>query len=571
MGLFVGACSFDTSGIGGDAEVGARDGGVDIDGSSSGEECTDSDDCVDGVCELGAGVCVECLGDEHCPGYCDREANLCIECRRDRDCGAGEVCGEGNRCVEDAPRPAVCDGEPVDLNQDAAHCGACGNVCGDGTSGVCRGGHCESAAVCDDTATSDFGAGDGSPADPYLICSAAQLGRLSGTDDDDLLESHFLLAADIDLDGVSFSPIGPEKEFTGRFDGNHYRLSKMTLEVTSTRSGFFAHLGSEGHVLNVVFEEVEGEGDEDEVGLLAGFNEGLIENAVAFGVVRGAEQVGGLVGRHEGELRASRAEVQTSGDDVIGGLIGLCVDGTVIEASALGDVAGRREVGGLVGRAEGSCGISDARAAGAVKASEATVGGLVGMLRDGAAVRRSAATGPVELAGDGAEAGGLIGIVHSSGTSVSESFATGAVTAADAADVGGLIGHVRREAVIRDSYATGNVGGNGEVGGLIGRVERSDTTIERTYAIGLVTGDSVGGLVGDNASNDNVEASYWWFDPDENDQQPDESAGGESLTTAEFGEAERFDGWDFGDIWTIEDGQGAPVGRRPILRWQLEP
>jgi hypothetical protein len=165
----------------------------------------------------------------------------------------------------------------------------------------------------------------------------------------------------------------------------------------------------------------------------------------------------------------------------------------------------------------------------------------------------------------------LIGRAQSSGTSVIESFATGAVTAPDADDVGGLIGRVRREALIRDSYATGNVAGDAEVGGLLGRVERSGTTIERTYAIGLVVGDGVGGLVGDNASNDNVEASYWWFDPDENDQQPDESAGGESLTTDEFGEADSFDGWDFGEVWTIEAGQGAPVRRRPILQWQLDP
>jgi hypothetical protein len=569
-GLLVGACSFDTSGSGGDGGLGPRDGDVGRDGGALGDDCAEHDDCAEGVCELAAGICVECVADDDCAGVCDTEANRCLECRDDVDCGDGRVCGEGNQCIDDPGRPAICNGVEVDLNSDAAHCGACDNVCGTGTSGVCTRGHCESASPCDPSETTEFGAGDGTSEDPYLICSAAQLELLSGTEDSAYLESHFLVTAHVDLEGALWQPIGPGEVFAGRFDGNHYRLSNLSIEVSSPRSGFFARIGQDGHVLNVLLEGVEAEGDEDESGLLVGFNEGTIEHAIASGSIRGAEHVGGLVGRNDGDIRACLAEVETAGDAFVGGLIGSCGGGTVTDSIARGSVEGGLEVGGLIGRAESDCLISGGRAEGDVSSHAATVGGLIGVLQDSAEVRRSAATGSVVLEGEGAEAGGLIGRMHSSGTAVNESFASGDVTAPDADDVGGLIGHVRREAEIRDSYAAGDVEGDVNVGGLIGRVDRSGTTIERTYAVGLVVGNEIGGLVGNNESNGNVALSYWWFDPEVNDEQPSSSAGGESLTTSEFADPDNFEDWDFDERWRIQGGQRGPVSRRPVLQWQLQ-
>ena len=52
------------------------------------------------------------------------------------------------------------------------------------------------------TEASGFAGGSGTPADPYLVCDAAQLDRVR-----DDLEGHYRLTADVDLDGVSWTPI----------------------------------------------------------------------------------------------------------------------------------------------------------------------------------------------------------------------------------------------------------------------------------------------------------------------------------------------------------------------------
>ena len=569
-----GACSFNTSGSSDiDGGVAPPDGDiVTADGGAVGEGCVGDEDCVEGVCDEDAQVCVECLGDGDCDGVCDVEANRCVECIGDDVCGDGRVCTEDNQCIDDPRRLAICGDEEVDLNSDAGHCGACDNACGAGTSGDCVDGHCESQVACDEGETEDFGAGDGSEDDPYLICNAAQLERLSGSDDGDLLSSHFLVTAPLPLDGLQWAPFGGSDEFEGRFDGNHHPISSFAIDLGSSRSGFFEHIDDDGEVRNVILENVDGLGEDNEVGLLAGRNDGLIENAIVRGTVAGAERVGGMVGRNDGSIRASRAEITVSAtESVVGGLVGICDGGEIATSIATGSVKGEREVGGLVGLAESDCLISDARTDAEVTAQNSRVGGLAGRLRSDAAVQRSSAKGRVEIDGDGDEAGGLVGRMHSSGTSVVESFATGAVIAPASDDVGGLVGRVRRPALIRNSYATGDVQGKDEVGGLLGRIEQSDTTVENTYSVGLVEGDDIGGLVGKSDDDDDVLASYWWFDADENADQPDESAGGESRTTGEFAERSSFQGWDFSQVWSIEDGQGDPVPRRPILRWQLTP
>jgi hypothetical protein len=74
-----------------------------------------------------------------CVDYLDDPAN----------CGAcGNVCDDGTCCSNGACRSVCgegqtwCGGQCADLENDNANCGACGNACGDGT--CCSGGSCES-------------------------------------------------------------------------------------------------------------------------------------------------------------------------------------------------------------------------------------------------------------------------------------------------------------------------------------------------------------------------------------------------------------------------------------------
>jgi Cys-rich repeat protein len=63
-------------------------------------ECTVDADCVDQVCNVATGACVECLTDANCDqGLCSEAGgNICVECLLDDHCAAGEVCTNAH-CV----------------------------------------------------------------------------------------------------------------------------------------------------------------------------------------------------------------------------------------------------------------------------------------------------------------------------------------------------------------------------------------------------------------------------------------------------------------------------------------
>ena len=112
------------------------------------------------------------------------------------------------------------------------------------------------------------------------------------------------------------------------------------------------------------------------------------------------------------------------------------------------------------------------------------------MVGFGVSIENSYATGNVSGNGD-YYVGGLAGV----GARIENSYATGNVSGGDYA--GGLAGR----SSIENSYATGNVSGGDFVGGLVGLGAR----IENSYATGNVSGsDVVGGLAGSG----HIENSY---------------------------------------------------------------
>jgi len=189
-----------------------------------------------------------------------------------------------------------------------------------------------------------------------------------------------------------------------------------------------------------------------------------------------------------------------------------------------GNVTGNDDVGGLVGKNEGTA--SNSYSTGSVTGND-DVGGLVG---------------------------------KNEGTA-SNSYSTGSVTGND--DVGGLVG--KNEGIVSNSYSTSSVTGNKRVGGLVGR---NDDTVSNSYATGNVTGnDDVGGLVGKN--DDTVSNSFW----DKETSGQTTSPGGTGKTTEEMQDFDTFTdvGWDIvliGDYWDetwyIDDGNDYPR-----LGWQF--
>ena len=264
---------------------------------------------------------------------------------------------------------------------------------------------------------------------------------------------------------------------------------------------FVGSFDGQGYEIRDLFIDRSGESDVGLFGVVGAA--GAIENVGVCGNVTGNDDVGGLVGKNEGTLSDSYSAGRVTGDDFVGGLMGKN-EGTASNSSSTSSVIGNTRVGGLVGQ---------------------------------------------------------------NSDTVSDSYATGSVTGYDY--VGGLAG--RNEDPMSNSYSTGNVTGYDHVGGLVGWNDNTGT-VSDSYSTGRVTcTEDVGGLVGWNDTG-NVYDSFW----DTETSGQDTSAGGTAKNTTEMQSFGTFDdaGWDIIAvanpstrnpfyIWNIVNGE-----TYPFLSWQ---
>ncbi|TDF90584.1 cadherin-like beta sandwich domain-containing protein [Paenibacillus piri] len=153
--------------------------------------------------------------------------------------------------------------------------------------------------------------------------------------------------------------------------------------------------------------------------------------------------------------------------------------------------------------------------------------------------------------------GGLVSYMGGNGT-ILNSCVTG--TATGSSYVGGLVGAGQRSP-ISNSCANVKVAGNQNVGGLTGYLDFSGSTagkITNSYSVGEVTGSSsFGGLVGGYMAGStaySITNSYW----DTNTSKQSVSAFGTGKTTAEMKRKDTYAGWDFNNIWVIDEGKDYP-------------
>jgi hypothetical protein len=188
--------------------------------------------------------------------------------------------------------------------------------------------------------------------------------------------------------------------------------------------------------------------------------------------------------------------VDISGQDIMGGLAGFNL-GTVINCHTSGKVVG-------IGR------------------SAQHIGVLIGFNRG--LISHCSSTGSVE---GWYNIGGLVGSSDTSGggwpdVMISDSFSRAAVKA-DITD--------------------------GQAGGLAGM---NSGTIRNCYSTGTVSGMYTGGLIG--FSNGTVDNSYW----DTQSSGNNVSSGGTGKTTAEMMQQATYAGWDFDNVWTIDENNSYP-------------
>lgn len=238
--------------------------------------------------------------------------------------------------------------------------------------------------------TCDVFIGDGSSSiSPYYITNAEQLsmiGVVTGTDAEDgeniykfEPDGYYSIQNDIDLSATTSTndtgywvPIcnSSDVAFTGRIDGNGYKLTNMRINGDAYNSamvaadpnantvdfnnvGLIATIGQGGKVQDLIVEDVIIDGDYNNAGAIAGVNRGTVErvrveNLTVVGSETSSNNVGGIVGYNN----SSRGMlVGDSGSDQYSG-ISARVDRCYVTVSQMGtqDQPLYGYIGGLVGR-----------------------------------------------------------------------------------------------------------------------------------------------------------------------------------------------------------------------------
>lgn len=283
--------------------------------------------------------------------------------------------------------------------------------------------------------------GSGDPSDPYLLCVPEHL-ALIGTNAYPLAAA-YALGTDLDLVGLTppLVTIGVGvAAFTGEFDGKNRQIQGLSVtlfEYIETGAEVRdLHFSGTTDVTGMTFSQgmltrnnrgtirgVHGEGTlaaSDHAGVIAGTNEGLIEECSARGTITtGGSHVGGLVGVNVGTVRRSFSTVSVTAGQRVGGLVGRqTAPGVIEESYSLGPVTGTRWTGGLVGTIFGGSITNSYARPQSVSAEEA--GGLVGNVAgDGVTITNSYASAG-SLTGTGAE--GLVGLVELGTPTITSSY-----------------------------------------------------------------------------------------------------------------------------------------------------
>lgn len=376
-------------------------------------------------------------------------------------------------------------------------------------------------------------AGAGTDEDPYQINTFEDLQLLSVFDA--YWDKHFILTADIDLDGLQILRIGNGSlGFTGTFDGGGHVISNLTLNLPNGEYvGLFGFINVLGSVKNLELANLKVAGRKC-VGGLAGLikDSCKIINCKVTGEVTGVHWVGGLVGRADGRNM----------------IINNC--------SVKGTVKGEEPVGGLLGDIDGyKSHIEDCHAEVDVQGTANYAGGLIGEIEPGQLhLLRCFSSGSVE---GKSFVGGLAGKVdgsHHINFCYSKCRVNANVTA------GGLIGR-NEGALLKYSYATGAVTAEVRGGGLIGWNENWNDSlkVKHCYSTGAVNSSDdaimIGGMIG---SGEPIENSFWDVDT----SGMSSGVGGTGLPTDLMKNKSSFidAGWDFDDVWYM------PVDDYPRLR-----
>lgn len=313
--------------------------------------------------------------------------------------------------------------------------------------------------IWDGSVASAFAGGTGTAENPYQIATGAQLAYLASSvnNGETYAGKNFVLTADIDLNGLPWTPIANAfsdalfggsdyRIFAGNLDGQGYAVSNVAIgsEKVPLESDVFGLFGvTEGKISNLHLNTVSIHGIAKNVsGYVIGLAGGLIGSAS--GNVENCH-VTGLT------MTLTTPDSGWAAAYWIGGLVGALDAGQINECSASGKIT--------------------------EKSGKGSIGGLIGELGKASKITYSRANVALDVKPN-----------HKGG-----------------ADVGGFIGKgngkSNAETVIRNCYATGDVTGGAYTGGFAGGIW--GLNIINCYATGNVSGaaNSMASFVGTDASD----------------------------------------------------------------------
>jgi hypothetical protein len=164
--------------------------------------------------------------------------------------------------------------------------------------------------------------GDGTQANPYQIQTAGQLESL--TDHPEFWNRHFVLSADVDMTGRTYSAalIAPDVDnsnsgfqgtpFSGTFNGQGHAIRNLTIHSDTKHNylGLFGMIAQGGKINDLHLLDVDiagGTGSSTYLGALAGYNAGTVTNCSATGILHGGKG-DGMVGFNAGSLIDCQAD-----------------------------------------------------------------------------------------------------------------------------------------------------------------------------------------------------------------------------------------------------------------------
>lgn len=319
--------------------------------------------------------------------------------------------------------------------------------------------------------------------------------------------------------------------FTGSYDGGGFTIGNLMIDRPATNN----------------------------VGLFGFANGMTIENVGLHGAtVTGADNVGALVGHIDSGDTASGS----------GSITNIQVENVSIHASA-GATASSAS-GGLLGRVRSAnLLVENVSTSGRVEGRQ-RVGGIIGSLRGNGTIFRFGASSAevLGIASDSRFLGGALGVTEGGNPLTEFVYSTGRVDLSMAntlgnGDVGGFVGLTSNNAVIRDSYATGEVLGPSAttdsrgIGGFAGRI-LGNSAISTVYSTGAVSSaaGSVGGFAGGFGSSVAVSDAYW------NTQTSGQLASASDAvgrTSAQMQDITNYPDWNIiGTTSTVYQGQPFP-------------